>query len=105
MSKHTPGPWKSVASNSHRTFNQISIRPVTPAIKGMILPIAKVSTYDLSEYGGGTGSANARLISAAPDLLAALQEVEWEVEQYAEGFELLWGKVAAAIAKATGETI
>lgn len=70
--KHTPGPWKCVSSNSARTFNQISIRPVRPVIKGMQLPLAKVLRGDLSEYGGGDGHANALLIAAAPELLDVL---------------------------------
>ena len=44
----------------------------------------------------------ARLMAAAPDLLAALEKVRWEVYQYAEGFDLLWAEVDAAIEKATG---
>lgn len=70
--KHTPGPWKCVSSNSARTFNQISIRPVRPVIKGRQLPLAKVLRDDLSEYGGGDGNANALLIAAAPELLDVL---------------------------------
>ena len=44
----------------------------------------------------------AQLMAAAPDLLAALEKVRWEVHQYAEGFDLLWAEVDAAIEKATG---
>jgi len=65
MTAHTPGPWKCVEGNRLRTFNQISIRPVHPAIKGFQCPLAKVERF----HGG---QANARLIAAAPDLLAAL---------------------------------
>ncbi len=82
MSNHTPGPWKCVESNSARTFNQISIRPVRPVIKGLQLPLAKVMRGDLFEYGGGDGQANARLIAAAPELMTALQMLYDETADY-----------------------
>jgi len=52
------------------------------------------------------GEANARLIAAAPDMLAALQMVEaiWSRDQTANiDPESPLAKVRAAIAKATGE--
>jgi hypothetical protein len=54
------------------------------------------------------GEANARLIAAAPDLLAALQMVEaiWSRDQTANiDPESPLAKVRAAIAKATGEAV
>ena len=102
---HTPGPWMCVDSNSARTFNQISICPVRPAIKGMQTPLAKVLRFDLSEYGGGDGQANARLIAAAPDLLSALQtllRVEEGLDLH-ETYAQASDKARAAINKATGD--
>lgn len=60
--KHTPGPWK-VAKRQRYTIDV-----VVPAVSKNTIgyTIAQVST-------AGEGEANARLIAAAPDLLAALE--------------------------------
>ena len=62
MSKHTPGPWKAVNQTTSTLLKQDSPQ-------GRYL-------FSLKEYPGIPESeANARLISAAPDLLAALQNL------------------------------
>jgi hypothetical protein len=51
-------------------------------------------------------AANARLISAAPDLLAALRTLlTYPSGQYSEGvnFDTAWEAAEAAVAKATGQ--
>lgn len=89
MTNHTPGPW---AANPDGLIHAGKNR----------LHIAQAATIGM----GHAAAANARLIAAAPDLLAALQALEWAVdgvayiqEEYAEQVE----KARAAIAKATGE--
>ena len=113
MSKHTPGPWKLVGANKLRIFNHVSVRPVNPCFKGCALPIAKVTRADMTEYGGGSGDADARLIAAAPDLLAALQELVpltvaamSDANDDGASYDADMGLFAAraAITKATGET-
>ena len=92
--QHTPGPWKIVSGNVNRKFREASIRPVISPFKGWVLPIASVRYVNES-----FGQANAHLIAAAPDLLEALQ---YAIKQVPE-FATVPG-IAAAIAKATGET-
>ena len=88
--QHTPGPW--FANDSLQLF----------AETGQHLASLDSSTEG---FDGGTLYANARLIAAAPDLLAALIELdahmlnETPIGTYPSGtFEV----VRAAIAKATG---
>jgi hypothetical protein len=87
MSKHTPGPWcamsNAVYSDDTAVCMITSYRDMTPR-----------------------QTANARLIAAAPDLLAALwgmvtsfHAVEWMEPHMRESAD----KARAAIAKATGE--
>lgn len=67
MSNHTPGPWTVKAS---RYVQRQAI--VAGASCGHDL-IAEVMGSN------GENEANARLIAAAPDLLAALKGVEWVI--------------------------
>lgn len=60
MSKHTPGPWGNHKWNSEE--HQIS------ALGGTVALI----NHDHSHISDEAADANARLIAAAPDLLAAL---------------------------------
>ena len=85
--KHTPGPWKVDASGCvHQQGNKWSFIP-------LISPWAE-SAFDHTDQ---IALANARLIAAAPDLLAALQELYYARTDKAEAM------ACAAIAKATGE--
>ena len=86
MSAHTPGPWQAVGppDNIH------VVRADAPHMRICFL------TSD------GPTEANADLIIAAPDLLAALREVaELQGSAHAPAGSL-WSRVNAAIAKATG---
>ena len=89
--KHTPGPWKAgttVSDDSGR-------------------PVAKVNfKHQPTHWANG----NARLIAAAPELLAALQLASVELANMRAGLKPLVGDlqradvaVRAAIAKATGQ--
>jgi hypothetical protein len=87
---HTPGPWKA-----EQFADRINVWPISRK-----KPDGSAVAYDMT-------AADARLIAAAPDLLAACQDV---LREYAE-FAGLWtidtesdGVTAcrAAIAKATG---
>jgi len=108
MSKHTPGPWVAVS----RTNAHIDIE--APKQHGYV-------ARHVASTGHGNHEANARLITAAPDMLEALQNMvemfktvptleqnsfdeppepktQWDYEAYQ-----MIGAACAAIAKATGE--
>ena len=82
---YTPGPWKCVPTSHHyhdyRIFTPIGLIPF--------------------ERGSGVEYANAKLISAAPELLEALQFlVECSAPMTGQQ-EQCWISIRAAIAKAT----
>ena len=88
MSEHTPGPWKEVrlVGGSHR---------VTTAAGCSIA----------EAFGAGaTDAPNARLIAAAPDMLAAL-ELAWDkiLTEYCSSDSPVRQTVEEAIAKAKGD--
>jgi hypothetical protein len=91
MTKHTPGPW-STGKWDERTNGRHIDAATCPHIASAL-------------YMGGTATAdaNANLIAAAPDLLAALEyacEAEWDGLH-----EPRWMTVAReALKKAKGET-
>lgn len=92
--KHTPGPWKIITLDGHTYIN-----PQRPEGEwGLIAKMVGTSAYE--------ESANAALIAAAPDLLAALEELLWAASRtsletdgdYSNAFTA----ARAAIARATG---
>jgi len=96
--KHTPGPWFAVRNSCYWEVN----------------PAREVGDYDTpftvadccaSDPGDTTGlqEANARLIAAAPDLLAALEGLLAILDAGAL-YETQSVAARAAIAKATGAT-
>ena len=92
--KHTQGPW--IALERYTGSNQIPIGHQRP--DGAVAIFAECN--GLGGVTGDTeGDANARLISAAPDLLAALQELVLAPNKVRP--EKYWDAARAAIAKAT----
>jgi hypothetical protein len=100
---HTPGPWH-VAPIEGAAFN--NIRAGAYSVASVYKHIGSPSTME----SDGQGDANASLISAAPELLEALQvalpilELAEQAANAAQGPNVLNSKVAAirsAIAKAT----
>jgi len=67
--KHTPGPWKAFISGK-----VIEVRPV----KGK--PVVAWPGFDESDIPLATHKANARLIAAAPGLLAACEILWFELK-------------------------
>lgn len=95
--KHTPGPWKIANLYPLPDFGE------TYQITAHGVPtVARVNT-DYAGMGLGEGEANARLIAAAPDMLAALKNI---VELQADHGRLNLPECAAiartAIQKAVG---
>lgn len=89
MTKHTPGPWDCVPTSYHAHDYRLIKPDKTP------LPY-RAEANDHSE-----ARANARLIAAAPDLLAALEVIAAD-SRWTSGDPTLL-QVRAAIAKAKGE--
>lgn len=99
---HTPGPWdfkNHGADHFFATNHQYGVASLNKPTRW----VAQV------EGLGVEAAANARLIAAAPDLLAALKDLLWmaDAEPTTEE-DVEWGKKAiaaakAAIAKANGE--
>lgn len=87
--KGTPGPW--VASKSDRSIGPVS--KDDHQSYGMILPVAWVEFDDRP----GRNQANANLISAAPELLEALQDI---MNLQTRGFVVLGEKISEKAAKA-----
>lgn len=75
MSKHTPGPWLIEAQNSH-TGAIATVHNTTD-----VWVEIWSENWIVTGMGPEEQSANARLIAAAPELLAALQAVLAEIER------------------------
>ncbi len=97
MSKHTPGPWEW---NTARTrMNDDRGRPVLMDGEGIWDLCAPVM------HGDARADANARLIAAAPELLATLQgilEFDGLSPLDHDNLQVAFEKARAAIAKAGG---
>ena len=97
---HTPGPWRLNAGDSIKVMNPRGLCVAFAACGGM-------TGVKLDE-----AEANARLIAAAPDLLAVAETLaNWIIELAASGDAGFWDAEAmpeivaarTAIAKATGQ--
>jgi hypothetical protein len=104
MSKHTPGPWTVECDEQGKDYSVWH----DPRVHGDMKRGAVVICADMR--GGKEAKANARLIAAAPDLLAEVEAtLSWletlphlsgVTEDERQGFILL---LRAVIAKATGK--
>lgn len=104
--KHTPGPWQ-IGSRYGNTKVEIADASYDRAICTVWTHQDEGSTVEFEKRFQPLpcGAANARLIAAAPDLLAALKDLEWALTYFGD-FELQYREetraARAAIAKATG---
>jgi len=94
MNQHTPGPWTVFKTRYKTTAFYI----LSKGLPGSVAHIPNSTVAPMEE--------NARLISAAPDLLYALQKMCQAVEgEYGEiAKSLAWDMAQNAINKALGET-
>lgn len=95
-SKHTPGPWKWSDQYTHPSGKPAWTLLGRHGLYGILTCDQGSAPQDLSD------EANARLIAAAPELLAALQIA---VRQNSHDMQMTGEELricAAAIAKATG---
>lgn len=108
--KHTPGPWTYEGDHTHRQFNirmlghLIGVRDEAKHI----CTVNNLPPHVLANRDQATAEANARLITAAPDLLAALDRAEafiagFEDDDTQDGIPEMLAAMRAAIAKAKGE--
>jgi hypothetical protein len=107
MMAHTEGPWEVVGPQDYGVYR----------IEHLPAENEWVATTTICDIDGDSGreAANAHLIAAAPDLLAALEAVEWVPMEYRESCPWCHADPGsgghapdcqrqAAIAKAKGET-
>lgn len=96
MAKHTPGPWNVKKPNDVNINFWIEVRG--GGYKSLICETTNCLGH------GGTSEANARLIAAAPDLLAALKMISCAYLGAVVWRDGAFLEVArAAIAKAEGD--
>lgn len=74
MSKHTPGPW-TVEDVGYGDIQENESRPMVTSPKGRIIA---------DPGDDAAGRANARLIAAAPEMLAALKRIRDARDYHAE---------------------
>jgi hypothetical protein len=92
MSSYTPAPW---------TVDGLVTKDLD-----VISPDGRIAMLDCDNIDADTLEANARLISAAPELLAVLQDVQeaWLAGRMGDVEGILTGDVCrAALFKATGD--
>ena len=108
--QHTPGPWVAEFDGDWWMVLTKAEHPIDEFWGPAQAPVVDLhhGGYDYSELGLGTISGNARLIAAAPELLAALEALVEGVDRLLgkpEPYECDDGALAAAraaILKATG---
>lgn len=92
MKKHTPGPWRVFGGTDDDRGHVMTSDGY--AVADCCLDYSSIPTREQLE--------NARLIAAAPDLLAALKEIAEWTERYTTPGHPISTVARAAIAKATG---
>lgn len=100
QAKHTPGKWRIRTPCGEGECEVFSVVDIHAHI------VARVSGISLSAIPPKERKANARLIAAAPDLLAACKQVVayWEEDTIQSPQADGYGQCAVAIAAATGES-
>ena len=108
MSENTPGPWTAI---HHDWYDAWSIEDDQDAIA--YLWHLDEETHDVHSLYGDAAEANAHLIAAAPELLAACEAIKDLREStemtYHDAYQSFckarpeWSDLEAAIAKAKGE--
>ena len=85
---YTPGPWKKANSNNSVWYDGPKHTQMTndcsPALD------RRVAICDMPEFPSHDNEANARLIAAAPELLAALKDLIEQFNAYRNGWLGSW---------------
>jgi hypothetical protein len=100
MSEHTPGPWE-LQEGTQCCFHAGNRYAVTHSGGDEDEPWS-VTIAEVWPTSDDSDKADARLIAAAPDLLAALEECVQELEKLGWGCAGYTDNAHAAIAKAKG---
>ena len=101
--EHTPGPWKIQAKKSNGIIDEDqALAIVCDNNDTASWDVAAVWLDAGNEHGGIAASANASLIAAAPDLLAALENVMREAGASPYVSRNTYDAARTAIAKAKG---
>lgn len=96
MNNHTPGPWAAMEPKSDYEGRIFDRSIMAASASGNPIPVARAYNNI-----GTNCAANARLIAAAPDLLAALEYIiGWKPEAWSS--ETARDLARAAIDKARG---
>jgi len=101
MSKHTPGPWNCEGGHGNTS---VVIEGPNGEVLGNVrafIPSGEIRHGSPMMMPWAEGMTNARLIAAAPELLAALQGMVYYYGSVSADVDELF-KASAAIAKATG---
>jgi hypothetical protein len=93
--KHTPGPWKLLTEGEDNDFTTRTI-----IIDGPPRNLSEVCIVTTGSFTDETEEANAKLIAAAPDLLAALHAVRRHGLEEGDGYESILKLIGDAINKA-----
>jgi hypothetical protein len=103
--KHTPGPWTTVGSNDGTCDIGIRAPNVVNVVAECFADMRHAGEFNLAEV-----AANARLIAAAPDMLAALIDLDARLRECGalhtaeDAYDSFYrGIVEEAIRRATGE--
>lgn len=105
MSKHTPGPWAAKRVGLQQWWINAPFGDPTIGHNSWDGLAEVYGSDDWPESGRKVAEANARLIAAAPDLLAACEQALVELEDSLPAPSDEWDfydKLRLAIAKATG---
>ena len=100
-SQHTPGPWKSLPEEADKPY--IRVRGTALGRRYKIANVMDPTYNGATDQDFEETRANARLIAAAPELYAALEQIAQISEYNTSSMGWVVGLAKAAIAKATGE--
>ena len=102
--KHTPGPWK-YRPDKYDDWGVVKSADGYPVVQACLGRwTSEFDTHRTNKTD--PAEANARLISAAPELLAALENIVIQMNNYGSLNNLSWEgweKARAAISKAKGD--
>lgn len=77
MSRHTPGPWTVTRVSKSTILKDLYVSASPERIARVVVPS---TARDIREY-----EANARLIAAAPELMAAITKLEQDLRELGFG--------------------